>query len=94
MNNNPYEAPNSPQNPQYAPLGDYRNNPYAAPNSQQYANPNDQPLMVPKRFGYGVSPNWNNPRAVKLFFGFIGAIVVFVVLIAVVVPLLVRLMMR
>lgn len=57
-------------------------------------NPDDQPLMVPKRFGWGYSPNWNNPRAVKLFFGFIGAVIVFILLIAVLIPVMMHLLTR
>lgn len=46
-----------------------------------YTNPNEQPLMVPKRFGFGYSFNWNNPRAVYLFLAIIG-VPILVILIA------------
>jgi uncharacterized membrane protein len=60
------------------------NDPYEDPNNRRSTNPNDQPLMVPKRFGYGYSFNWSNPRAVLLFLVLIGV----VILIAVLLPLL------
>ncbi|HZO73438.1 MAG TPA: DUF5808 domain-containing protein [Ktedonobacteraceae bacterium] len=84
MNNNPYEASNSQQYDRQANDPD-RN--VGTP----YANPNDQPLMVPKRFGWGYSFNWSNPKAVMLFF---GLILVIVILVAVVVPVVLRLVMR
>jgi uncharacterized membrane protein len=77
---------------------EYQSNPYEArPNEARswqqppYANPNDQPLMVPKRFGWGYSPNWNNPKAVMLFLGFI---LVIVILVAIVLPVLLHFLVR
>jgi len=84
MNNDPYEAPNSQQ------YGTQANYPYRNAGMPD-ANPNEQPLMVPKRFGWGYSFNWSNPKAVMLFFGFI---LVIVILGAVVVPVVLRLVMR
>lgn len=74
MNNNPYEAPNNP--PYVTREGDLSRN-----TSMPYTNPNEQPLMVPKRFGFGYSFNWNNPRAVYLFLAIIG-VPILVILIA------------
>lgn len=65
MNNDPYETPT---NPPYVTREDYRFRNAGTPS----ANPNEQPLMVPKRFGIGYSFNWSNPRAVYLFFALIG----------------------
>lgn len=75
MNDNPYEAPN---NPPYVTRADDRSRNAGMP----YGNPNEQPLMVPKRFGFGYSFNWSNPRAVYLFLALIG-IPILVILIAV-----------
>ncbi len=66
MNDNPYEAPNNP--PPYVTREDDLSRNAHMP----YANPNEQPLMVPKRFGFGYSFNWNNPRAVYLFLALVG----------------------
>jgi len=81
MNNDPYETPNNPQ-------------PYVTPEDNRfrnagrpYVNPNEQPLMVPKRVGIGYSFNWNNPRAVSLFFALIG-VPILVILIVVLVTVL------
>ncbi len=60
MNNDPYEAPNNP--PPYVTREDDRSRNAGMPS----ASPNEQPLMVPKRFGFGYSFNWNNPRSVYL----------------------------
>jgi uncharacterized membrane protein len=76
MNNDPYEAPNNP--PPYVTREDNRFRNASMP----YGNPNEQPLMVPKRFGFGYSFNWNNPRAVYLFLALIG-VPILVILIAV-----------
>lgn len=81
MNNDPYEAPQNP--PPSVTREDDRSR-YAGMPS---ANPNEQPLMVPKRFGVGYSFNWNNPRAVSLFLAFIGGAIL-VILIAVLLPVL------
>lgn len=80
MNNNPYEAPNNP--PPYVMGEDNRSSNAGMPS----ANPNEQPLMVPKRFGFGYSFNWNNPQAVYLFLALIG--VPLVILIAVLLTVL------
>lgn len=84
MNNNPYETSNSPQ------YGSQANDPNRNAGMPS-PNPNEQPLMVPKRFGWGYSPNWNNPKAVMLFFGFI---LVIVILGAVVLPVVLHLLVR
>lgn len=75
---------------------EYQSNPYEArPDEARswqqppYANPNNQPLMVPKRFGWGYTFNWNNPKAVMLFLGIVVGLPVIVTLILVVmIPLL------
>lgn len=81
MNNDPYEAPNNP--PPYVTREDDRSRDAGMP----YANPNEQPLMVPKRFGFGYSFNWNNTRAIYLFLALIG-VPILVILIAVLLTVL------
>jgi uncharacterized membrane protein len=62
MNNDPYEAPQNVR----------REDDLSRDVGMPYDHPNEQPLMVPKRFGVGYSFNWNNPRAVSLFLTIIG----------------------
>ena len=81
MNNDPYETPNHP--PPYDIREDDRSRNAGMPS----ANPNEQPLMVPKRFGFGYSFNWNNPRSVYLFLALIG-VPILVILIAVLLTVL------
>jgi uncharacterized membrane protein len=81
MHNDPYEAPHTSS--PYVTREDARGRPAGMPS----ANPNEQPLMVPKRFGVGYSFNWNNPRAVSLFLAIIGGAFL-VILLALLLPVL------
>jgi uncharacterized membrane protein len=81
MNNDPYEAPNNP--PPYVTSEYDRSRNAGMPS----ANPNEQPLMVPKRLGFGYSFNWNNPRAAYLFLALIG-VPILVILIVVLLTVL------
>jgi uncharacterized membrane protein len=55
---------------------------------QQAAGP--QPLFVPKRFGVGYSFNWQNPKAVAIFFGLLLVPVVVALVTLLVVVLIVH----
>ena len=81
MNNDPYESPNNP--PPYVAREENRFRNASTP----YANPNEQPLMVPKRFGLGYSFNWNNPRAIYLFLTIIGVPILLILIVVLIVLL-------
>ena len=78
MNNDPYEAQNNP-------MGEDDRSRNAG---MSYANPNEQPLMVPKRFGFGYSFNWSNPRAVYLLLALIGVPILVILIVALLTVLL------
>lgn len=83
MNNDPYETPNNPP-PYVTREGDRTRNP------GPYANPNKQPLMVPKRFGFGYSFNWNNPRAIYMLLALIGVPILLILVVVLLTVLLVH----